>query len=121
MKLRIIISIVFLTGLFFLMNNTNNAKSEEVKTGAQVFSELRCDMCHSVESAELASKKKGGKIIDLSNTGVHGNAEFFFKFLKKEVEIEGKKHAANVRASDDDLVILTEWLATLKTEETEEE
>ncbi len=72
-------------------------------------------MCHSVTSADVASKKKSGAV-DLSETGANGDAEFIAKFLKKEESIKGKKHPSNWRGSDGDLEILAAWLASLKSE-----
>lgn len=85
------------------------------KDGKAVFTEQKCDMCHSVNSLGLASKKKTGAY-DLSNVAADGNAELFAKYLKKDAEIKGKKHPAQFKGSDEDLKIISEWLATLKTE-----
>jgi cytochrome c551/c552 len=116
MKLRILLTAVFFVVVFVGLQSNNVAKSEEAKTGATVFTELRCDMCHSVESAGIPSKKKSGNVVDLSTAGDDGDAAFLLQYLKKEVELHDKKHPANFRANDEDAQILVEWLATLKAE-----
>ncbi len=106
-----VVAIAFIAAASF--NASVNA--EEAKDGKTIFTEQKCDMCHSINSLGIASKKKSGAI-DLSNASVEGNAEFFAKYLKKETDLKGKKHPAQFKGSDEELNIISEWLTTLKTE-----
>lgn len=104
-------------GLFsvVLIGSVSVSIAENTKDGKAVFTEQKCDMCHSVTSKEVPSKKKSGAI-DLSNSGADGNEEFWGKYLKKENDIKGKKHPAAFKGNDADLLILSQWLASLKSE-----
>lgn len=108
-----------LTGMFAVAligsASVSIANSAAAKDGKTVYTEQKCDMCHSVTSESMASKKKSGAV-DLSNAGAEGDAEFMKKYLKKEESINGKKHPANFRGNDDDLDIIATWLASLKAE-----
>lgn len=92
-----------------------SVNAQEAKDSKTIFTEQKCDMCHSVNSLGIASKKKSGAI-DLSNASVEGDAEFFAKYLKKETDLKGKKHPAQFKGGDEELRILSEWLTTLKSE-----
>ena len=104
-----------LTAIIFVASAVFSTAQDaaQSKDGKTVFAEQKCDMCHSVNSLGLASKKKSGAV-DLSNVGADGDAQFFAKYLKKETDLNGKKHPAQFKGSDEDLTILAEWLATLK-------
>jgi len=112
MKFQHVLTMIFSIAL---VSPSIVANDTATKDGKTVFAEQKCNMCHSVTSADVASKKKSGAV-DLSNTGAHGNADFFAKFLKKDEAIKGKKHSSNWRGNEGDLEILAAWLATLKSE-----
>ncbi len=96
-----------------LISSVSVSIAEKTKDGKAILLEQKCDMCHSVTSKDIPSKKKSGAV-DLSKTGAECDANFLGKYLKKESELHGKKHPANFKGSDEDLKILAEWLAELK-------
>jgi len=108
-----------LTGMFAVAliaaTSLSIAHGGAAKDGKAIFADKKCDMCHSVNSLDIASKKKSGAV-DLSNTGAAGDAEFMVKYLKKEEAIKGKKHPSNWRGTDEELEVLAAWLADLKEE-----
>ena len=87
--------------------------------GQQIFTDIKCTKCHSVESLEIVSTKDDPT--DLSNVGADKDAEFLKKYLVKEEIMNDKKHKAKFKGSDDELNTLVDWLLTLKTEEVESE
>ena len=93
---------------------TAQDKAPEAKDGKTIFTEKenKCTMCHSVKSLEI----KGGKT-DLSTVGDKNKADDMKAFLKKEGELNGKKHGMAFKGSDEDLTILTKWLESLKSPE----
>ncbi|HOK14308.1 MAG TPA: c-type cytochrome [Candidatus Kapabacteria bacterium] len=115
MKIKHLILTLAAIAFIALASINVSVNAQEAKDGKTVFTEQKCDMCHSINSLGIASKKKSGAI-DLSNAAVEGDAEFFAKYLKKETDLKGKKHPAQFKGSDEDLTILTEWLTTLKSE-----
>ncbi len=81
-----------------------------------LFQDKKCMACHSVDGAGIAKTNPNSKAPDLSNIGSTADAAFFTKYLKKEVEHEGKKHGMAFKGTDDELTALTSWLASLKVE-----
>lgn len=82
--------------------------------GQAVFMAQKCNMCHDVSTVGITAtakseKVKGGDIVNLGE-----NAEFWAKYLKKEVEYEGKKHSKGYTGTDADLKVLTEWMMAQK-------
>lgn len=99
-------------------------------SGKEIFLEKKCNDCHLVKAEGIEKKisKKTGKAKkgpDLSNVGSENDADFFTKWLKKEVKIEShfdkaKKvgHKKKFKGTDEELKTLTDWLAARKTKVT---
>jgi cytochrome c551/c552 len=85
--------------------------------GKNIFVDNKCTMCHSVEVAEVTSKKNDAK--DLSNLSADLTSDFLTKYLKKEESLEGKKHKTAFKGSDEELQQMVDWLLTFKVKETE--
>jgi mono/diheme cytochrome c family protein len=82
-----------------------------------LFVSAKCVKCHSVESQGIAARPQEddeGEIDDLSKVGAERTAEWIEKYLRKEADLDGKKHVQKFRGSDADLETLASWLATLK-------
>lgn len=102
------------------------ADTAQDAAGKKLFLDNKCNTCHQIESQAILKKGatkltppaeiKGPK--DLSNVGMDRTPEWFAKFLKKEVELDGKKHGKLWEGKDEDLKTLTTWLASLKTKKT---
>lgn len=106
--LSIIIVIVALYGFAFTLSTNDDP------VGKKIFVDKKCNMCHTVKSVGIESKKSDAS--DLSNTGVGMNSEDMIKYLKKEMKLNGQDHKTAFKGSDEDLKKLVEWLSTLKTE-----
>lgn len=78
--------------------------------------ELKCVKCHSVTSKEIptTSKKDPSEISDLSETGKKNDAEWLTKYLKKEIEKDGKKHKMKFKGDEAQLKAMVAWLSSLK-------
>ncbi len=86
---------------------------EKAKDGKTVFETSKCGMCHSVETAGIA-KKEGKKVTDLSKVGAEKKADWIAKYLKKEADLNGKKHGPKFTGTEEDLQALAKWLAAPK-------
>lgn len=80
--------------------------------GKKIFVDNKCNMCHTVSSAGIESKKSDAS--DLSAVGKDATKEFLLKYLKKEAKLNDKDHKSSFKGSDEDLKILVDWLLTLK-------
>ncbi|HEX9250625.1 MAG TPA: c-type cytochrome [Ignavibacteriaceae bacterium] len=104
--LGLVITIVALYGFAFTIAN------QPGDDGKTIFVNNKCNMCHTVTSAGIESKKSDA--VDLSNVGKDKTVEFLTKFLKKEAKLNDKDHKASFKGTDEELTKLVEWLSTLK-------
>ncbi len=104
--LGLVITIVALYGFAFTIADD---KSDD---GKKVFVDNKCNMCHTVTSAGIESKKSDA--VDLSTVGKDRTVEFLTKYLKKEAKLNDKDHKSSFKGTDEDLTKLVEWLSTLK-------
>ena len=102
----LIMAIVALYGFAFTIANSGD------DDGKKVFVDSKCNMCHTVKSAGIESKKSDAT--DLSTVGKDKTSEFLMKYLKKETKVNDKDHKASFKGSDDELKKLVDWLLTLK-------
>lgn len=95
-----------------LFGMTTNAFAD----GKKVFLDQKCTSCHSITSQGIQGKASdpADKITDLSKVGAERNADWITKYLKKEVDIKGKKHKKAFKGTPAELTELANWLATLK-------
>ncbi len=100
------------TGLLFGMSLSVNG--QDAKDGKTIYTDAKCSNCHSIDSQKIEAKKKTDKTVDLSKTGEKNDAAFFAKYLKKEADLNGKKHPVAFKGEAADLETLTKWLAGLK-------
>jgi Cytochrome c. len=108
------------------------------QSGKDVFLKYKCNKCHAIKSQDIEpivkkekeeeeeeeeKEEKGKKkITDLSGVGLKRDANWIKAFLlKKERTEEGKKHKPKWKGTDDELKIVSEWLAQQKVKLDEKE
>lgn len=106
--LGLVITIVALYGFAFTIADQQN------EDGKKIFVDNKCNMCHTVTTAAIESKKSDA--VDLSTVGKDKTIEFLTKYLKKEAKLNDKDHKSAFKGSDEDLKVLVDWLLTLKGE-----
>ena len=84
------------------------AEGADLDQGKKVYEEKRCGLCHTI-------KGKGGKMgPDLSDVGNQRNVEWLMKFLKDpKGAVRGAKMMP-VKASEEELSALVEYLFSLQ-------
>jgi len=102
----LIVTIVALYGFAFTIAQQDN------DNGKKLFVDNKCNMCHTVKSAGIESKKSDA--VDLSTVGKDNTTEFLMKYLKKETKLNDKDHKSSFKGSEDELETLVDWLLTLK-------
>ena len=90
--LGLVITIVALYGFAFTIADD---KSDD---GKKVFVDNKCNMCHTVTSAGIESKKSDA--VDLSTVGKDRTVEFLTKYLKKEAKLNDKDHKSSFKGTD---------------------
>jgi len=93
------------------------AQTSEEPKGKSIFKENKCIGCHAIETQGFLKKGKSSAP-DLSNTGDKLTIDFLKKYLKKEEVQNDLKHPISFKGNDEDLAVLTDWLASLKKQET---
>lgn len=111
---------VILTFGFIVTVFSFTSAEENAPDGKTVFEKSKCATCHSVNSLKIEGKKKD-KSHDLSNTANVITADEMKTYLKKESDLNGKKHPVAFKGEDSEYQILIDWLGTLKNEEVKEE
>jgi cytochrome c551/c552 len=109
-KSAILLSILVL----FLVGFCARVALADDDPGKKIFLDNKCNACHSVDSQNIKKTMESSKAPDLSNVGAEKTEEWITKWLKKEVDIDGKKHPKTWSGTDDDLTTLVKWLGTLK-------
>ncbi|OGU58831.1 MAG: hypothetical protein A2X64_09485 [Ignavibacteria bacterium GWF2_33_9] len=87
--------------------------AEEGTTGKDIYLDKKCNLCHGIKSLDIQGKDKFPDLSDVGNVEEF-NKEFLTKFLLKENDHNGKKHAIKIKATDEELSTLVDWLLTLK-------
>ena len=107
-----IIALSIMAGLMFGLSLS--VQAEGAKDGKTIFADAKCSDCHSVDAQSIEAKKKTDKTVDLSKAGEKNDAAFITKYLKKDAELNGKKHPVAFKGEAADLETLATWLAGLK-------
>ena len=101
------------------------AGADEAQDPGQVeFLEQKCETCHSISSHDIRHTGKIKKLIgpDLAGVGDRHEAAWMIAYIKREqVGESGKKHTKPFKGSDEELQAIVDWLASLKTEESNPE
>ena len=100
----------------FYSGPASGAAAPAKADGKQIFLAQNCNLCHSVSSAGIERKVKSEKMAgpDLTNLAAKSDAATLTKFLKKEGEINGKKHGKGFTGSDEELAAVISWLQQQK-------
>lgn len=117
-KLFYLLSVSFIITFVFQIDgiNAHSLQPDAVK----LFVDNKCNSCHSVKTYNIEVKNKNTKAPDLSNIGSQRTPDFLIKYLKKEIEIAGKKHCVTFLGNEGELAELVEWMVSLRNnEETE--
>lgn len=87
----------------------SGARSAEQLDGKKLFLAQKCDTCHAVASAEI---KATGKIRapDLTGLATKRDATLLSRYLRRDADINGKKHLKPFTGSDEEVGALIAWL-----------
>ena len=80
--------------------------------GKAIFLAQKCNLCHDVSSAAITATVKSAamKGPDLTGKASKRDATLLNNYLRKKVDIEGKKHKKEFSGSDEEIGALIAWL-----------
>lgn len=92
------------------------SQADEPPDGKAVFLAQKCNLCHSIEVAGIEKTMKSDKIKapDLTDVVAGLERDWVMKYVRKEVDKEGKPHPKEVKIEDADLGLLIDWLVLQK-------
>ena len=99
--------------LAFLMASVPMVKADDA-AGQKLFTDHKCNTCHSIDSQKVVKKMASSKAPDLSTVGDERNSEWIVKWLNKEEALDGKKHPSTWSGKPEEQKALADWLASLK-------
>lgn len=84
--------------------------------GKALFLAQKCNLCHAISAAGIDSIVKAPAMRgpDLGGVVTEKGADWAMKFLKHQVNLDGKPHKKEWTASDEDLKALISWLGEQK-------
>ena len=112
MKTLKIFGTVLTALMIFVVMNAFSA--EEVKIDAKkLFTDKKCNSCHSITVESIEKTNKNSKAPDLSD-GSKYKADFLTKYLNKEESINEKKHGLAMKGTPEEITAMVTWLTSLK-------
>lgn len=105
-------SLIVITGLLLAVSYSAAAEAPKVLDGKQIFLAQKCNLCHTVSSAGIQATVKSEKMKgpDLTGLAPKVDASLLNDYLRKKVEINGKKHGKEFTGSDEEIGALIAWL-----------
>jgi cytochrome c551/c552 len=83
--------------------------------GKALFTEKKCNLCHSIESQGIQKKSEKMKGAELSDAGNFvPSADWLKKFLTQQELKDGQKHKRKWNGSDEELDTVVNWILSLK-------
>lgn len=82
--------------------------------GKAIFLAQKCNMCHSVPTAGIERTVKSEKVAGPDLVNIKADAGALSKFLRKQAEIDGKKHGKAFAGSDEELAAVIAWIQSQK-------
>lgn len=79
-----------------------------------VFLAQKCNLCHSVPTAGIERTTKSEKVAGPDLVNIKEDAATLTKFLRKQADLNGKKHAKAFTGSDEELAALIAWIQKQK-------
>jgi mono/diheme cytochrome c family protein len=82
--------------------------------GKAVFMAQKCNTCHSVPTANITRTMKSEKLAGPDLVNVKTEAATLIKYLRKQADLNGKKHSKAFTGSDEELGALVAWIQAQK-------
>jgi mono/diheme cytochrome c family protein len=90
------------------------ASSGTAPDAKALFLAQKCNLCHSVPTADIARTTKSEKVAGPDLVNIKEDGAFLTKFLKKQADLNGKKHTKAFTGTDEELAALIAWIQKQK-------
>lgn len=107
-------SVILIAALFVGFSGITWSEDAPKIDAAKMFVDKKCNSCHSIDALKITKTNANSKAGDLSLVGKVRTSDFLTKYLKKEADIDGKKHGVAFKGTDDEFKAMVDWLANLK-------
>jgi cytochrome c2 len=99
-----------------LLSFASAVAASAADAGQQAFEANKCSNCHSVEKVGIARKIQSEKMAgpDMSKVGDKHDATWIMKWTSREIEQDGKQHKNEYKGTKEDLKVIADWLAGMK-------
>ena len=105
---------VLLTVLLLAVLYSGPASGQAKLDGKAIFLAQKCNMCHSVPPAGIEKTTKSEKMAGPDMVNVKTDAGTLTKYLRKQADMNGKKHVKAFTGSDEELGALVAWIQAQK-------
>lgn len=105
---------VLLTVLLLAAFYSGPAAGQPKLDGKAIFLAQKCNMCHNVPPAGIERTMKSDKMAGPDVVNLKVDAATLAKVLKKQADVNGKKHPKLFAGTDEELNALTAWLLAQK-------
>jgi mono/diheme cytochrome c family protein len=82
--------------------------------GKAIFLAQKCNMCHSVPTAAIERTTKSEKMAGKDLVDLDKDAATLTKYIKKEADLDGKKHGKAWTGTDEELGAVVTWILQQK-------
>jgi mono/diheme cytochrome c family protein len=82
--------------------------------GKAIFLAQKCNLCHSVPTQGIERTMKSEKMAGPDLVNIKQDAAFLTKFLRKQADLNGKKHGKAFTGSDAELAAVIAWIEAQK-------
>jgi mono/diheme cytochrome c family protein len=112
--LSVIATVTLLAVLYSGAVVTPAAAQPKTLDGKATFMAQKCNMCHSIPAAGIEATTKSEKVKGPDINDLKTDAATLAKYLRKQGDLNGKKHAKAFTGSDEELGALIAWLQKQK-------
>jgi mono/diheme cytochrome c family protein len=105
----VVVAVILLAAFY-----SGPASGQAKLDGKAIFLAQKCNMCHSVSTAGIAATTKSEKMKGPDLVNNKTDAKVLADFLRKKVDIKGKKHTKAFTGSDEEIGALISWIQAQK-------
>ncbi len=88
--------------------------ADDLADGRALFTDQKCNICHSVPEVDVVAMAKSKKMRGPDLPAESHEPDWIVRFLKREVQLNGKDHKKEFKGTEEELRAIAAWLVELK-------